>query len=299
MSASPPVPHHSNLPGVLWALTAVGIFTFIYIAAKLSGTGAAALQVMWLRYAGGFLTTVALILWRGSARDVMRTSKPLLHLARAGTGAFGSSAAVYAASHMPVASASAIGLLDGLFIVLLGLVVLGERVTARQWCAIAISLIGALTIVGTQGAFGRWDPAFAVPAGAALLGALLIAIESIMIKSLVRTERALTVLLSVNLLAFLLLAGPAALTWVPVSWAWILGFLALGPLSIAAQYCNIRAFRAADASVVGPVRYTWVVYGALCGTWFFQEPLTATVWGGIALVLMGGGWLALLRTRAA
>lgn len=292
-------PTHSNLPGVLWALTAVGLFTFIYIAAKLSGTGASALQVMWLRFAGGLITCTGLMFLRGGPRSVLPTSRVGLHVARASAGAFGSSAAVFAASHMPVASASAIGLLDGLFVVILGLVVLHEKVSVRQWCAILVSLAGAVTVLAAQGAFGGWDPAFGIPALSAAAGALLVAVESILIKSLVRTERALTVLFYVNLIACALLAIPAALTWVPLPGIWWLGFIALGPLAIAAQYCNIRAFRVADASVIGPVRYTWVVYGALCGAWFFGDALTPMLWAGIALVLLGGGWLALLRTRAA
>jgi len=296
-SASASAPHHNNLPGVLWALAAVGIFTLIYVAAKLSGTGAAAMQVMWLRYVGGTITTLVLLTARGGLSSVSFASRPTLHLARAAAGAFGASGAVYAATNMPVASASAIGLLDGFFIVLLGLFVLGERISGRQALAIALSMLGALVVVGSQGAFGGWDPAFAVPAGIALVGALLVGIESIFLKMLARSERALMVLLSVNVLGALLLSIPAWLTWVSLPSPWLVAFLGLGPLSIAAQYCNIRAFRVADASVVGPVRYTWVVYGALLGAWLFHEPLTPLVWGGIALVLAGGCWLALLRAR--
>lgn len=297
MSSTSPSLSTNNLPGVLWASAAVGLFTLVYVAAKLSGTGAAAMQVMWLRYVGGVLTTLALLRGRGGLAGASVRARPALHVGRAAAGAFGASGAVYAASHMPVASASAIGLLDGFFIVLLGLVLLGERLSPRQACAIALSLAGAMVVVGAQGAFDGWDPTFAVPALVALAGALLVGIESILLKALARTERALIVLLSVNALGAILLTLPAWLTWVDVPWPWIVAFLGLGPLSIAAQYCNIRAFRVADASIVGPVRYTWVVYGALLGAWLFQEPLTPLVWAGIALVLAGGGWLALLRVR--
>ena len=298
MSSAPPAsPHQNNLPGVLWALAAVGIFTFTYVAAKLSGTGAAAMQVMWLRYVGGTLTTLALLTARGGLSGIGFASRPALHIGRAAAGAFGASSAVYAASNMPVASASAIGLLDGFFIVLLGLFALGERISVRQALAIVLSMLGALVVVASQGAFGGWDPAFALPAGIALVGALLVGIESILLKALARSERALIVLLSVNVLGALLLSIPAWFTWVALPWPWLIAFLGLGPLAIAAQYCNIRAFRVADASVVGPVRYTWVVYGALAGAVFFHEPLTPLVWTGIALVLAGGCWLALLRAR--
>lgn len=71
----------------------------------------------------------------------------------------------------------------------------------------------------------------------------------------------------------------------------------LGPVAIVGQYCNIQAFRRAAASVIGPVRYAWILYGTLFGVLFFNEPVSAMAVAGIGLILCGGGWLAVLRNR--
>lgn len=288
---------NTNLRGVLWATGGVGIFALIYVSGRLSGGVASALQIMWLRYIGGFITMS--LLWASGGRDAGRlsTNQRLLHACRAATGGYGGVAAVYAAANMPVASASSIGLLDGLFTVFLGVLILSERVTVSQWTATLFSLGGALIVVGAQGAFSQLTSEFIVPAAVALLGALLVSAEGILIKTLVRSEPALVVLFYVNLFGCLFLAVPGLAQWSAITIPWSLAFLALGPLAIVGQYCNIRAYRLAAASVVGPIRYTWIIYGALFGALIFNESVTPEMLGGIGLVLFGGVWLALLRAR--
>lgn len=288
----------SNAAGVKWALAGMGLFSLIYISGKISGSEASALQIMWLRYAGGALTMFAYVLTVRGGKECLSTAQPLLHACRAASGAGGGAAAVYAATHMPVASASAIGLLDGVFTVGLALIVLREVVSVRQCAAILICLTGAMVIVGSQGAFRQWHLVFLFPAAMALAGAFLIAVESILIKTLVHSEPAPTVLFYVNLFGCLLLSAPAVLTWASIEPMWLFAFMMLGPMAIVAQYCNIRAFLCAPASVIGPVRYSWVVYGSLFGFLIFHEPVSALTVVGILLVVTGGAWLATLRTRA-
>ncbi|GAB3338168.1 DMT family transporter [Bordetella tumulicola] len=267
------------------------------MSGRLSGTEASALQIIWLRYVGGFATMVVALLVRRDIVGILSTTQPFLHACRAAAGGFGGVAAVFVAGNMPVASASAIGLLDGLFTVLLGLIVLREYVPLRQWLATIASLAGAMTVVGAQGAFSNWDVEYTGPALIALAGAMLIAIESIMIKTLVRTEAALTVLFYVNLFGSMILAWLGISSWQTIPFQWLFAFLMLGPVAILAQCCNINAFRQANASVVGPIRYAWIIYGSVFGALFFDESITLPMGIGVCLVLFGGGCLAFLRNR--
>lgn len=286
---------HPNLTGSLWGLCAVFLFALIYLSGKLSGGHVSALQIMWLRYLGGLLTISVFLLVKRHSLQSLKTRQASLHFCRAAAGGFSGVAAVYAATHMPVASASAVGLLDGLFTVVLGAVLLKEHVSVKQWLATILCLGGALLVVRSQGAFNQWDDAFAVPAGVALGGAFLVAVESILIKTLARSEQAVSVLFYVNLFGCLILALPGIMNWQNIELTLLFAFLMLGPLALLAQLCNIMAFRAADASVIGPLRYTWIIYSTLFGAVLFYEAITVGTWMGIALILAGGVWLALLR----
>ena len=284
----------SNLIGACWALLAVGLFTLLFTVGRLTGGDVPALQIMSLRYVGGLATLLAWWLCRGAPAGALATRQPGRHFLRALSGSLGTTAALYAATHMPIASASAIGLLDGLFTALLGVIVLRERTSARLWLATFICLTGAMTVVWAQGGAAS-GAGMLLPALVALAGALLIALESLMLKMLARSESALGVLFYVNLFAALLLAVPAALTWHPLEPWQAAVFLLLGPFSLGAMLCNIRAFRLCDAAVLGPLRYSWIVYGLLFGWVLFGETPSQAALAGAALVILGGVWLALLR----
>ena len=283
------------MKGIAWAVLAVAIFSLFFLSGKLAGGAASATQIMFMRYAGGFLTVIVVALaMRARLRD-FATKQLHFHALRASMGGGGGIMAIYAAAHMPVANATAIGLLDVVFVMLLGVYVLKEIVTPRQWLAAAACLVGAIIVV-VFGSGLRLGEATLEASAAALLGALLLAIESILIKKLARSENAIAFLLYVNLFGTLLLAIPAFIEWRPIPLSYVAAFLMLGPLAIAGQACNIQAFRLADVSLLGPVKYSWIVFAALFGFLFFGEvPQTATYVGG-ALIVAGGVVIALSRS---
>jgi drug/metabolite transporter (DMT)-like permease len=291
-----PIDRTSNAKGIAWAVAAVGLFALIYLSGKLTGGVAAASQIIWLRYVGGFTTVLLLICISRVSWQDLATGQLYVHVFRAASGGGGGMAAIYAAANMPVAEAAAIGLLDGFFTVILGVIILKEVVSHGQWAAGSVCLVGATVVAVGNGATLHLDPAMYTPSLIALAGAFLVAIESILIKTLARSENALIVLFYVNLLGILLFAAPTALQWQPISSLYIAVFLCLGPISIIAQTCNIRAFRLADAALIGPVRYTWMIFGACFGLLFFGEmPRVSTFLGG-ALIILGGLGLAVSRS---
>jgi drug/metabolite transporter (DMT)-like permease len=283
----------SDKGGIAWALVAVGLFALTYLAGKFVA-GASALEIMWLRYVGGLVTVIVWVLGTGNPH-LIGSRQVHVHVLRAAAGAGTGSAAIYAASHMRVADATAIGLLDGFFTIVLGVFVHREIVSLRHWGAALLCLIGAVIVVAGKGVILRLDDQTFFPAVVALGGAVLAAVEYILIKGLARSENTVSVLFYVNLFGALLLGLPALFAWSGQSWLHLAFFLSLGPVAILGQTCNIRALRLTDAAVIGPVRYSWLVFGALYGWLFFGErPNIATYVGG-AVILAGGLWLGSLK----
>jgi drug/metabolite transporter (DMT)-like permease len=279
--------------GIAWALIAVGLFALTYLAGKLV-PGASALEIMWLRYVGGLVTVVAWMLIAGRTHQIGR-GQIHLHVLRAAAGGGTGTAAIYAASHMPVADATAIGLLDGFFTIVLGVLVHREVVSLRHWGAALLCLLGAVIVVAGKGAALRLGGDTLFPALVALGGAMLAAIEYILIKGLARSETTLSVLFYVNLFGTLLLGLPALAAWSGQRWPFLAFFLSLGPVAILAQTCNIRALRFTDTAVIGPVRYSWIVFGAVYGLLFFGERPSLSTYVGGAVILAGGLWLGSLK----
>ena len=281
-----------NAQAIGWCLVGTALFSIVFASAKFGN--ASPLQIMWLRYVSGFALVATIAIARGGVMS-HRSAKPLSHLMRALFGCYGGVAIVHASAEMPILDASAISLLSVIFIVMLGVVILRERVTGLQWIAIALATAGAFTIVLSRGGFQTFDLSYIWPATVALGSAVLIGLEAILIRTLSQAERALTVLLHVNFCGILLIAIPAFVTWQPIGLMETALILMLGPIAIFGQFCNILGYRRASVSIVGPVDYTWLVFAALIGLLFFGEvPGLGTVLGAV-LIACGGLLLSLRR----
>ncbi len=218
------------------------------------------------------------------------------HLGRAVVGSLGGCAAIYAAGHMAVSDAAAIGLLDSVFAVLLGIIIFHERIHLHRWYAIAGCALGALLVLFEKGAFQGNDN-FGFAALVALAGAMFLAIESVLIRTLAMRESAMSVLLQVNFFGALLFAIPALMTWNETSLTLKLSLCTLGPLALLGQYCNIRGYRIAPLSVVAPVGYSWILFGMCIDYWLFDQSLSLYSLVGAAVILCSGYILASSRAK--
>ncbi len=287
-------PASKNVEAILWVLLSTALFTVIFAAAKFADGAIGTFQILFLRYIGGFVT-VAWLVMRSGCFSQCKSKVPLRHFMRAVFGCSAAAAITWATAHMPVADASAIGILYGVITVLLGVLFLKEHVGLRHWSAVAISLAGAALIMAAQGAFQSHITAF--PAMVALLSALLMAFEGLLIRTLSQTESALTMMLFVSGFGILLLAVPALMEWHNIGATLVVGCFALGPLSVAAQYCTIRGYRIAPLSVVGPVDYSWLIFAMILGIAVFGElPSVGAITGSI-LIVSGGLLLSTIRSQ--
>ncbi|MEK9970560.1 MAG: DMT family transporter, partial [Ferrovibrio sp.] len=209
----------------------------------------------------------------------------------------GGACSIWGATYMPLADASALALLQGVFTMGLAVVLLRERILLLQGVAAGLCVVGALVIVrGNTGAAVEAD-AFSSPWAplAMLAGAFLTACEVILIKVLSRHESMLSMLLHVNGFAALLLGAAMLFLWVPVATLTLALLCLIGPMAIAGQMCNVRAYRIADAAWLAPFTYASVAFAALIGWIMFGTIPGTAAWIGTALIVAGG--LLLIRPK--
>jgi drug/metabolite transporter (DMT)-like permease len=288
----------TNAQAVLWVTASVALFSLVFASGKFAGSSASALQILFLRYLSGFITLLCTVQVSGARLRHLISEKPAAHLLRAFLGAFGGVAAIYAASHMPIIDATAIGLLDAVILVFLGILFLQERVSALHWLAIGLCLFGALLVLLSKDVFHGMSTDYLLPAAIAFISAIMIAFEALMIKKLTSSEKPMTVLLYVNAFGIMLLGLPAWYFWRSTALVDNLPFLLLGPLAVFAQYLTIRGYQLADVVIVGPVNYTWIVFAAMIGFFWFGEVPGPVVIAGAFLIVVGGVMLATRKNRS-
>lgn len=296
IAAAPKLAAAQHLSAALWVLAASLAFSLLYASGKLTGGVLPALQIVFIRYLSGFATVSAIAAYqRLTPARALGTGRRWLHLLRACCGVFGGACSIYGATHMPLADASALALLQGLFVMLLAVLLLGERLRLAQVAAAIICLAGAFVIVRGNTPDGNLTNLLdhGIAPLAAILGALLTACEIILIKYLTRHETMLSMLLHVNGFAVLLLVPAMLFLWTDASWTTFGALCLLGPMAILGQMCNVRAYRLADAAWLAPFGYSSVAFGALIGWLAFNHLPGPATWAGAGLII--GGCLLLVR----
>jgi drug/metabolite transporter (DMT)-like permease len=244
-------------------------------------------ELVFFRNLFAFGPILGFMMWQG--RIDLRTRHLVGHLLR---GLFGVSAMYcYFLSYklLPLSDAIALGLSGPIFLTILSIPFLGERVGVRRWSACIVGFIGVLIM--TRPGAGVWQPEALVP----LLAAVFYALAMISIRKLTATEGSGSIVFYFTL--FATLAGLATaplgavdpdLAWVwPSSWEWLI-VLAIGLMGGCGQILITIAFRCAPVSVVAPFDYMALVYGFILAFIFFREiPDWYLIVGGATVVASG------------
>ena len=214
-----------------------------------------------------------------------------LHIGRAFAGSLGVTCMFAAATLIPLADATAISMLNPIIAMVLAIPLLGESVGPRRWAAAALSVVGAILLI-RPGA-SSFHPAALI----ALLSALVLAFEIIIVKLLSRREGTLQILLFSNGFGTVLSGTAAMFIWIwptPMQW---LGLVGIGLLMVSAQSLFLLAIRRGDASFVAPLFYATLVFAALYDfTIFGVIPSTLSI-SGAGIIIVGALFMAWSERR--
>ena len=171
-------------------MLAVGLFAGISLVAKSLGTGQSGpvlhpVQISAGRFCFALLVLVPLFVIK---RPGFKGTPWKLHFARSISGWLGITCMFIAATKIPLADANAISFMSVIVTMALSIPMLGEQVDIRRWTAAGVAFIGALILIkpGTE----AFHPAAAV----ALLAALFVGLEAILVKRLSNRERPIRIL---------------------------------------------------------------------------------------------------------
>jgi len=224
-----------------------------------------------------------------------RFTKPALwlHFGRASAGSFGVTCMFAAAALIPLADATAISMLNPIIAMVLAIPLLKETVGPRRWLAAAISIIGALLLI--RPGFSSFQPASLI----ALLAAVILAFEIIMVKLLSGREGILQILLFSNGFGTIFTGSIALFVWVsPTPQQW-LALVGIGLLMVSAQSLFLFAIRRGDASFVAPLFYATLIFAAFYDLVIFSVIPSALSLIGAGIIILGAGIIAWSEKRRA
>lgn len=264
-------------------VAAVGFFASMNVAVKLIGPDYHPIQVTFMRNLVAAIVIVPFILRTGGL-SVLRTKRPWGHAARSLGGIIGTVLYFYAFVHLPLADVMVISQAVPLFVALLAVMILKEKVGWRRWAAISVGFVGVLVTLDPT---GQIHPAalMTVLATAFWAGTILL------MRSLGRTESPYAVV-------FYYMVAGAVLTAVALPWVWRAPppdvyalFVIAGVLGAFGQILMTYALKFAEASLVSPFNYTAILWGMIFDLAIWGvAPDAATLWGA-AIVTVAGLYL--------
>ena len=242
------------------ASTAVDAVSLTLI--KLAGPDISGWQVAFNTFAVGLILLIPYAIVRG--HRIVPRRFVWIHVARGALGITSLAAFYISLSGMKMPDAVAFNFATPLFVIVLAVLFLGEKVGWRRWTATAIGFIGVLVMV-------RPSPSMEPVVLWALLCCITAAAGLICMKFLTAHETPITLAITLGSLALVFGAVPAFLSWQPLEWGqWAL--LVGGALvNLISQQCMLTAFSKADATVVAPLTYLRLVFAGIVAAIVFAE----------------------------
>ena len=273
----------SALRGVLAMVAGAGLLTLSDAVSKHLAHSYPVGQVICLRQLAAFvfiLPYVVSVTGLGALRVVDRAGQ----LLRALFFVAGAWLIVWSLSVLPISIVTVVLFSSPVFVALFSMPILGERVDARQWVAIAAGFAGVVLIMRPAGGFS-WIVLLPIVA------TLINSVRDAFTRRLSRTENSVSILfwsgVAVAVAGFLTLP----FGWRPLDREAIAWFLAAGLFNAAAHFMVIEALRLGRAAVVVPFRYTGILWAMLVGFLVWNEVPDAWMLVGAAIVVASGVYM--------
>lgn len=271
-------------------------------------------QIVFVRSSIGILFSLIIVQFEGGW-GILRTNRPWLHATRGIMIVIANMTFFLALAVLPLADATALFFAAPLFITVLSIPLLGEKVGPLRLTAVAVGFVGVVIMQRPWASTSTLDVnriILLLP----VLAALTYAMNQLLTRKLGVSSKASAMAVYIQAtfilvsVLFYLVAGDgrfaegatnASVIFLLRAWVWpadsdMWVFVGLGVNSAIIGYCLSQAYRLADAATIAPFEYIGLPLAVVWGYVFFNDLPEIEVWIGITLIL-GAGLFVFLRER--
>ena len=267
-----------NQLSLLYMFLSVCTFSVMDLLVKWSGdypTG----QVLFFRGFFGILPTYFLIP-KDKLRTFYKTKRPKEHLFRCIIGLVALVAIVIALRELPLAVVVSLSYAAPLFITILSILLLSEKVGIFRWAAVLIAFIGVIVI--SEPGFKEMNLLYFLP----IIFCIGMAFVTIAIRKLSTTEPIW--LISIFFTITISIAG---LTTIPMGWVMpnFQDFILLALIGVTGGAANLlltQSYKLSEVSLVAPLKYLSLVFAVIFGYMIWNEIPTLKTLVGASLVIL-------------
>jgi drug/metabolite transporter (DMT)-like permease len=242
-------------------------------------------EILSIRSGFGFIILLAIAVSHAELRRTLKPRRMPMHIWRNSIHFVGQYLWALAVTLLPLATVFSLEFTMPMWVALLAVPLLGERMTVSRIGSIVLGFLGVLVIV--RPGLASFQPSALL----VLAAAFAFALSLIATKQLTANVGTFAIIFWMNLLQLpIALAGSDPLflarlgesTWLPA--------LGMGIAGLASHYCLTNAFRWGDASVVVPIDFMRIPLIALVGWLMYGETVDVFVILGAGLIVCGVLW---------
>lgn len=308
-------PQNNANIGILFVLGGVFCISINDMMIKQLSGGYPLHQMVFTRSFIGILFSLIFVQMEGGWH-ILRTNQPFLHAFRGLLIVVSNMAFFLALAAIPLADATALFFAAPLFITLLSIPILGEKVGPLRLSAVVFGFLGVIIMQRP------WEGVESLGASRLILllpvlAALTYALNQLMTRKLGVQSKASALAVYIQgtfivvSIGFFLVAGDGrfaegsdnvsiqfllrAWIWPDQSDYWLFGVLGLNSALIG--YALSQAYRLADAATVAPFEYIGLPLAVFWGWMIFSDLPVLEVWIGIAMILASGVFVFLREAQ--
>lgn len=285
ISSSRPLENRMRALGL--RLFAISCLSIMVAMIKLASEGGTKLpEIMFWRQA---FAVPVIIFWvtLGPGFASLRTGRIGAHVTRSAMGTTGMMFNFGAVILLPLAEATTISFTVPIFATILSAIILKEQVGRHRWVAVLLGFVGVLVVV--QPGVTHFPLA---GAATGLTSAIMIAIISLQLRDMGRTESAITTVFWFSLLSTIPLGIALPFFVTPhdgQGWLLLCGIGAMGAIGQVALTASLRY---APVSTVVGMDYIALVWASFFGWMIWDQLPVSTTWIGAPIIIGSGLYIA-------
>ena len=262
-----------------WMGVMIASFLLQMIAVRELSENLGVFQILFIRSGISLAIVTPLIAARGAR--LLRTDRIGMHMARNGVNFVAQAAWAYGVAMLPLAAVTALEFSTPLWVALLAVLFLGERLSRHRVIAVISGFVGVLIILrpGVE--------AVQLAALVVLGSALCFATSNVIAKALTRTEGTLTIVIWMQIMQLPIGFLTCIWSWTDPAWSDAPWLIVIGCTGLSAHYAMAKAFALADATVVMPIDFLRLPLAALAAYAVYREPVSIFIFLGAALMFAG------------
>lgn len=276
--------------GMAAGIGAFFMFTVMNVFAKMLSVNHSVIEIAFYRNLIASMPFLFMVFALGDRDMLVIRSKPVAIGIRAVFGSITLATTFAAYSLMPMADTTALLFTSSLFIPVLAVLFLKEKVGPYRWSAVIIGFTGVLIMVRPSGEM------YALGVTVAICAAFMQASLQVVLRYLGSHERPETVTLYFFVIGTFVTALPLPFIAVQPTMAEVPLLFGVGLSGAAAQWLLSTAFKNAPAAIVTVFNYSSIVWATLFGWMIWNEwPLTTVLVG--ATIVIASNLLMIWRER--